>query len=378
MVFAALVLEPGTARNVVVIASMGLMGPFAAMAQTVQQSATKKFTSTISRSAGFSLWYVFMNIGATVAGFLIDYMFQSLGLPRFHLVTFGIFTAVICLLITKFGIVNEEQVLTPAENAEKEAKLLAGIKEEEEPQQKPWAAIKEVAVSKIFWKFAALVAVLMGVRAVFLYLGLIFPKYWLRMIGEDAGVGWLQTVNPVLITVGLILLIPILNKFKLFNLLVVGALVSSISMFFNAIPAPAGTSVATWTYQTTVVFMLILTVGELMWSPRLQEYTAAIAPKDKEGIYLGLSMLPYFFAKLLVSWLSGSMLVRWCPEFPEGTPILGKRIEAGQVDFVDSPYMMFIILGGVALAGAIIAIILRKWFVAGMEEAKEQKARETA
>ena len=42
--------------------------------------------------------------------------------------------------------------------------------------------------------------------------------------------------------------------------------------------------------------------------------TAAIAPKGREGIYLGLSLIPWFVAKTLVSAFSGHLLEYWCPE----------------------------------------------------------------
>ena len=42
--------------------------------------------------------------------------------------------------------------------------------------------------------------------------------------------------------------------------------------------------------------------------------TAAIAPKGQEGTYLGLSLIPWFLAKTVVSYFSGNLLNRWAPE----------------------------------------------------------------
>jgi len=76
-------------------------------------------------------------------------------------------------------------------------------------------------------------------------------------------------------------------------------------------------------------------------------------------------MVPYFLAKLVVSGLSGNMLARWCPESPPGEPTMGEKIGAGEVPFMDSPYVMWIILGGVALLGTIVAILGKGWFTKG-------------
>lgn len=382
-------------RSWLTVAILAGMAPFMAMIITVFQAGNRRFTTRKSRGAGFNLWYLFMNVGAAGGGFLIDIIYLRMGLPHFHVFTFGIFTGVLCLLAIAFFIRNTDQLRSPDEvaaEAEKKAEEnndSGEIKEIEptlgesegeakaKPKKKgmgPWEIIVAVTSEPIFWRFTVLITLLLGVRAVFLYLGLLFPKFWYRVIGPDAQVGNLQAFNPILVIIGLILVIPILQKFNVYKMLVFGALITSISMFIPAIPPLAGIGIVKWTYITTIIFLLVLTVGELIWSPRLSEYTAAIAPEGQEGTYLGLSMVPYFAAKLVVSALSGNMLMRWCPEFPPGEPNMGQRIEAGVIGFWDSPYVMWIILGAAALFGTICAILGKGWFTKGAHfEAGEKR-----
>ena len=54
-------------------------------------------------------------------------------------------------------------------------------------------------------------------------------------------------------------------------------------------------------------------IGEACYSPRLYEYTAAIAPKGQEASYMAMSVLPFFVAKLAVAPLSGVLLSLYCP-----------------------------------------------------------------
>jgi hypothetical protein len=86
--------------------------------------------------------------------------------------------------------------------------------------------------------------------------------------------------------------------------IVIGTFITAASVFFLA-------------YSTTVAmsvfFIVTLSIGEALWSPRLYEYTAMIAPKGRETSYMGLSQLPMFAAKPLVSWMSGSLLATYCP-----------------------------------------------------------------
>ena len=51
-------------RGFIVGALFLAMAPFTAAIQTIFQAATQRFTTRRSRSAGFNLWYLFMNIGA--------------------------------------------------------------------------------------------------------------------------------------------------------------------------------------------------------------------------------------------------------------------------------------------------------------------------
>jgi MFS family permease len=365
-------------RNLLVITQMALMAPFMAMLITVLQAGNRRFTTKKSRGAGFNLWYLFMNVGAAGGGFLIDIIYLGLDLPHFHVFTFGIATGVLCLLTVMFFIRNTEQLRSPDEEVREEEQVKEPTdeipeldprtgepKKAKKKSMGPWEITKAVLSEPIFWRFTVLITLLLGVRAVFLYLGLLFPKFWYRVIGPEAAVGQLQAFNPILVIIGLILVIPILQRFNVYKMLVFGALITSVSMFIPALPPMGEMGIVQWTYITTIVFLLVLTVGELIWSPRLSEYTAAIAPEGQEGTYLGLSMVPYFAAKLFVSALSGPMLERWCPEFPPGEPNMGQRIQAGEIPFQDSPYVMWLILGVAALFGVIIAILGKRWFTKG-------------
>jgi dipeptide/tripeptide permease len=66
-------------------------------------------------------------------------------------------------------------------------------------------------------------------------------------------------------------------------------------------------------YVMILLFVLFLSIGEAFYSPRLYEYTAAIAPKGQEASYMAMSYLPFFLAKLAVGPLSGALLTWFCP-----------------------------------------------------------------
>ena len=347
-----------------------LMAPFMAGIQTVFQSSCQRFTTKRSRSAGFNLWYLFMNIGAAAAGFSIDIVRKLLHLPNVHIFTMGVVTALLCLVVGMTLIKREDQLVGPGEPPETKPDE-ANVK-----HRPPWQAIREVIQEPTLWRLLVLVALILGVRAVYAYMYLLMPKYWLRTIGEGAAFGTLNAINPIGIVIGLILIIPIANKLNVFSMLVYGAMVSSFALFPLALPWQwYSADIGAAHYWMALVCMVILTLGEVLWSPKLYEFTAAIAPKGQEGTYLGLSLLPWFLAKTLVSAFSGHMLARWSPETVQvnGAAIpLRQAMINDQVPFWHSPAAMWLVLGLYALVGCIIASFLRGWLTRGAHWKKKQ------
>lgn len=343
-----------------------LMAPFMAMIQTVFQAANKRFTSERSRSAGYSLWYLAMNIGAAGGGFLIDIVRKWLGWSNAHVFTIGAVGGLVCSGIAWLTIHSEQQLgagggaPTQPEDAAPAAARAPGA-ERRNPLQIALAVVRQPAL----WRLVVLIGLILGARAVFAYLYLLMPKYWLRTIGEDAAMGTLQAINPILIVFGIILFIPLVGRFRLFSMLVYGAMISAVSLLLLAVPWTwVSADIARAHYLMSILCMIALSVGEVVWSPKLYEYTAAIAPEGQEGTYLGISMVPWFLAKTVVSLISGHLLVRWCPEG------IGPRMAAGQVGYWDSPAAMWLILSLVGLVGCFGAVALRGWLTRGLKEEK--------
>jgi MFS family permease len=397
----AVALVPGLPhRGILAGVLFFLMAPFMAAVQTNFQAACQRYTTRRSRSAGFNLWYLFMNVGAAAGGFMIDVVRRLLHLPNVHIFTMGVVTALLCYVTCLVLVRREEQLIGPDESPE------AGKTEAVVERKRPLQIIKSVIHEPAFWRLLVLIALILGVRAVYAYMYLLMPKYWLRTIGPDAAIGTLNAINPIGIVIGLILFIPITNKFKVFNMLVYGSMFSALALFpmavvwqvyvgptdafhhgltglfrflgslFNS-PAIAnanfwwtfgGSSIVNAHYAMAILCMILITIGEVVWSPKLNEYTAAIAPKGQEGTYLGLSLIPWFLAKTVVSALSGFMLARWSPE---KVPVHGvevplqQALQLHQVPYWHSPSAMWLILGTYAMAGCIGAALLSKWLTKG-------------
>lgn len=357
-------------RGIIAAGLLVLMAPFMAAIQTVFQASCQRFTTLRSRSAGFNLWYLFMNIGAAMSGFSIDLVRLYFKLPNYHIFTIGVLCATLCLVVGEWMIKDETQLRGEDEEAPQVEKTKA-------PKKRPFQILKEVVHQPAFVRLLVLMFFILGVRAVFAYVYLLMPKYWERTIGPDAAIGVLNMINPIGIIIGLILFIPLANRFSVYGMLVYGAMVSAISLFPMALPWDLySPNIAHAHYYMAIACMVLLTIGEVLWSPKLYEYTAAIAPKGQEGTYLGFSMIPWFLAKTGVSALSGHMLSRWSPETVEvagaSVPLQQAMINQ-QLSYWDSPAAMWLWLGIYALAGCILAAIFRGWLTQGADWKKKAK-----
>jgi MFS family permease len=351
-------------RGIIATALLFLMAPFMAGIQTVFQAACQRYTTKKSRGAGFNLWYLFMNVGAAMGGFSIDIVRLRLKLDNVHIFTMGAILGLLCLAVNLFLVRSEEQLVDPAESGE------AKEKEAKVERKRPLQIFREVIREPTLWRLLVLIALILGVRAVYAYLYLLMPKYWERTIGPEAMIGTLSAINPIGIVIGLILFVPLANKFNVFSMLIYGAMVSAFALFPLAMPWRIfSDDIARAHYLMALLCMVIVTIGEVVWSPKLYEYTAAIAPKGQEGTYLGLSLLPWFVAKTLASAFSGHMLEHWSPEQVEvnGAMIpLREAMIQNQLSYWHTPAAMWLVLGLYALAGCIIAVIIRRWLTANV------------
>jgi MFS family permease len=358
-------------RGLIAAALLFLMAPFTAGIQTIYQAACQRFTTKHSRGAGFNLWYLFMNIGAAAGGYAVDFVRLRLKVGNVHIFTLGVVSAVLCLICGELMIRRLEQLRGPDEEPE--------ARRAKPKTRSPLAILIDVVRQPAFLRLIVLIALVLGVRAVYTYTYILMPKYWERTIGPEAHIGVLNMINPIGIVIGIILFIPLASRFKVFSLLVYGSMVSAVALFPMSVPWQVyGSDISRSHYYMAILCMALLTIGEVLWSPKLYEYTAAIAPEGQEGTYLGFSMIPWFLGKSLVGALSGHLLAHWSPEkaVVNGVAIpLQQALIQGQVPYWHSPAAMWLILGIYALMGCIVAAALQGWLTQGVRWKRETAAQ---
>ena len=355
-----------------------------ALGTPVLVAAIRRYSTTAQRSISFSLFYVMLNVGFYVAFEIFDFVRKGLGehghlnLPlvgveistyqALFLVSFVI--ELILLPILYFGIrggaeatddgvrITPEKPKYPHESVA--AALRLTVRDTLRETGRNFAALARQAG---FYRLLGFLMLIAFVKLIFMWMDFAYPKFGIREFGAGAPIGRLWGINSVLI----IFLVPIVGaltqKSSAYRMVTLGAAMSAGSVFILALPGAWFQGIADGTlghwighrylglqgdvspwYVMIFLYVVVLSVGEAFYSPRVYEYSAAIAPKGQEASYGALSYVPFFLAKLMVGAFSGLLLAAYCPE-------TGPR----------SSQTMWLIVGLIALIAPIGLITLRRW-----------------
>lgn len=302
------------------IATLLAFGFAYATTSPVLQTAVQRASSRQTRSFAFSLWYVSFNLAGAMCGPLVIDLTRrafldpttgklarkAIALPLLGERMFSANTAIMALGFL-FATVAFVVIMTVRKDFEHkvhpdDAEAMAA-----EPAPKkvsPLVALKDVLKDRPFWRFMVLLVLLSLVRMMFQHMHFTWPKYVLREQGESFPVGTVWSFNSFLILFMAPLGTALTRSRKPFQVLLFGATISALSPFVlcfgSAMPFQIG-------------MILLLTIGEALWSPRLYEYNLSIAPRGREATYVSLASLPYFLAKFLVGPTSGYLLSTYVP-----------------------------------------------------------------
>ena len=274
----------------------------------------RRYTTEANRGFAFGLFYVIMNVAALLSGPAVDYCtiiyeenrgdrnldqgqgyeVQEWSLTGYRLVVLlGIFSNIAACFVS---LAVKEIKVGNIQNGTQEFQPIKGNAID---------ILRDTMRSPNFWRFLVVVLVTTNVRMIFRHLDATLPKYMVREFGDDVPKGTIYSINPALI----IILVPIVTAATTHvdPLIMIhhGSYISTASVFFL---------VASTSIPACVLFVMFLSVGEAIWSPRLYDYTMQIAKEGREGTYMALASAPLFLAKLPVGMMSGYLLEKYCPE----------------------------------------------------------------
>jgi len=356
-----------------------------ALGTPVLVAAIRRYSTTSQRSISFSIFYAVMNVGFLAAGFLFDYVRQTLGEPHGHLMLPWLGVELPTYRVLFLGSLVLELGLLPliyfgirggVEATDEGVKITPEVPKY--PRENLFNSLRLSARDALrdtarifaglwhqpgFYKFLAFLGLAAFVRLIFLQMDYTFPKFGLRELGLGAPIGKLWGLNSLFI----IFLVPVVGaltqRISAYRMVMVGSAIAAGSVYLMTLPpawfqALADGWLGHWLghgylgltgpvhpyYIVIFLYTVLLSVGEAIYSPRLYEYAACIAPKGQEASYMSISYLPFFLAKLLAASSSGLLLQRFCPE-------TGPR----------NPAQLWLIIALITTIAPVGLITLRRW-----------------
>src|ERR1043166_5355590 len=308
-----------------------------ALGTPVLLAATRCYSTVRQRSMAFSIIYVIMNVGYLAAGYLFDFIrsldarFTFFGFePTTHQQLFMVSLAFEIVIFPAIYFLRRDEERGSRRSSS--ASLFGGIattvrQSATETIQLFRRLIGQSAFARILVFF-----LLIGfLKAIFLQVDYVFPKFGDRELGLHAPVGKLANINGWII----IFLVPVVGaltqRITSYRMVVIGGAICAAGVFIMALPtdwflAAAVSGPGQWLghsylgvkgnihpyYIMAALYLAVFSVGESFYSPRVYEYAAAIAPKGQEASYSSLAYIPFLVGKLLVG-TSGWILAAFCP-----------------------------------------------------------------
>jgi MFS family permease len=327
-----------------------------ALGTPVLVAATRKYSTTRQRSISFSLVYMMLNVGSLAASFLFDWVRQGLG-EHGHLTLPGLgitITTYRALFLVSLGIellmvplvwfmrpgveVSDDAVrVIPAQVKQAGLNLWISFARTVRDSARETVRIFGLLFKeKEFYRLIVFLLLIAFLKLIFMQMYYVFPTFGIRELGDGAPVGRLWAINAIMVICILPFIGALTQRFSAYSMVATGGVISAASVFIMAMPTNWFQSMADGPfgqlighqylglkgpvhpyYVMITLYVILLSVGEAFYSPRVYEYASAIAPKGQEASYASLSYLPFLLAKLLIGIFSGTLLATYCPEVGE-------------------------------------------------------------
>lgn len=299
--------------------------------QPALYAGVKEYTDPRTATIGYSLLYSIMNLGIVAENFVSPFVRGRFGID-------GVFW--MCIYIT--GLMLISQVAFFTRRVEQTDRVMTDAPKPEGPKLSIKQRLQELPFLNP--RFLFFIFVLLPVRTLFAHQWLTLPHYVMRAFPAAVGARyeWFQGLNPFVIVIFVPLIAAFTRKAKVLTMMIIGTTLSA-AVTFILVPGP--------NLSTLILYVVLFSLGEAVWSSRFLEYVADIAPPGKVGAYMGIAGVPWFMAKFTTGFYSGFMLERFCPE--------GGPLDTGTM------WLIYAIIACISPIGLVAA---RKWIGKGVPE----------
>ena len=196
-------------------------------------------------------------------------------------------------------------------------------------------------------RFVFFIFALMPVQTLFAHNWLTIPYYLDRaFVGSTVSKYFelFSNLNPIIIFVLTPIIAAMTARANVYKMMIIGTLVMAVPTFMLC----AGPNAVIF-----VLYILLMSVGEAIWSPRFLQWVAEIAPEGKVGMYMGIGQFPWFLTKMVTAAYSGYFVATYIP-----------KPETGLAVHSETMWLWYSII---AMVTPVVLWLARGWMSKGMK-----------
>lgn len=257
-----------------------LSGAGAGFVKPVVTGTVARTTTKETRSTGFSIYYMLVNMGGALGPIIANQVRHRFGIEWVFQVGAAtcLAMAVVTLLVFK----------------EPEAQ------EGEEAGTKPLSeALLDLVRVLRNWRFVFFLVVFSVFWMMFFQFFIAMPLYIRSYVDPNADVDQVLFVGPLCIVLFQVAINQVWKKQPPTRVILIGFFIASFSMLL------VGAYPSMW---LVVAALIVFSIGEMTQAPRFYEYVSLLAPKGQTGLFMGYSFAPIALGSALAGAVGGPML----------------------------------------------------------------------
>ncbi len=230
------------------------------------------------RSLGFSIYYTLVNIGSAAGPYVASWVHH-------HLPVEDVFrVAALSVFVMFFAVVLLFKEPTRASD---------------EPTPSFAQAVRNFGTVLSNPRFMLFLLIFSGYWVVFWQEFLILPVYIHDYIDPQADTELILIWGPITVICLTVVISFLTEKIPPLTAIILGTLISGLAWMLLILHPSVSMAIAT---------LVVVSLGEIILSPRYYEYISRLAPAGQEGTYMGFAFLPIGIGSLIGGWFGGSLL----------------------------------------------------------------------
>jgi POT family proton-dependent oligopeptide transporter len=233
------------------------------------------------RSIGYSIYYTLVNIGGAGGPYLASYIHQHLSVENvFRAAAVSVFLMFFAVLIffkepRRSG---DVQTATLGQSARNFLTVLGNP------------------------RFMLFLLIFSGYWVVYWQEFIILPLYIHNYVDASADTELMLITGPLTVIALQLVVSFFTKKIPAFRAVTLGTLISGLAWLLLIIHP---------SFHMAIVTLFVVSLGEIIQSPRYYEYISRLAPAGQQGTYMGFAFLPIGIGSLIGGWFGGMLVHRY-------------------------------------------------------------------